>query len=206
MNRQTMIIVFLALVAGAVAGVFITNVFTTRHRLSEDAVGISPGAGNPQDYSRRIMQGEQLLASDPKNLYAWIQLGNDYFDTDQYQKAINAYAKALELDPNNPNVLTDQGVMYQRLGDETRKRGDEKGAVAHFQQAISCFERSQKLDPNHLQSLYNLGVVYSEGLNRPDMAARYWRRYLEIDSTSPKSMEVRSLLEQIKPSSQRSFH
>jgi cytochrome c-type biogenesis protein CcmH/NrfG len=146
--------------------------------------GIPAGGGAPGDYRQRIAEAEKVVARDPKNLQAWIQLGNDYFDTDQAQKAINAYAKALELDPANVNLLTDQGIMYRRVG--------------WFDKAIANFEKAQQVDPKHLQSLYNLGVVYMEDLKQPDKAVKYWSKYVELDPASPNSQQLRALIEQAK--------
>ena len=38
----------------------------------------------------------QVVEREPKNVQAWIALGNDYFDSDQPKQAIEAYNKALE--------------------------------------------------------------------------------------------------------------
>ena len=84
------------------------------------APGMPPGgmpAPAPGDnFQARITAMQAVVARDPKNFDAWVQLGNDYFDTRQPQKAIDAYGRALELKPDNPNVLTDQGVMYRDIG------------------------------------------------------------------------------------------
>src|SRR5690349_4388977 len=90
--------------------------------------GVPLGAGSPTDYQMRITEAEKIVVRDPKNLQAWVQLGNDYFDTGQPQKAVAAYGKALELKPDDPNVLTDQGVMYKQVG--------------AFDKAIANFERA----------------------------------------------------------------
>ncbi len=142
------------------------------------------GGGSPTDYQARIAQAEKILAQDPKNLQAWIQLGNDYFDTEQPQKAINAYDRALELKPDNPNVLTDQGVMYRKVGS--------------YDKAIANFEKAQAIDPKHLQSIFNLGLVYADDLKQPDKALKAWNRYLELDSTSPTAQQIKRMVEDIK--------
>ncbi len=46
-------------------------------------------------YQQRIQQYEQVLKADPKNLQALIGLGNDYYDLDQNQKAVEYYTRAL---------------------------------------------------------------------------------------------------------------
>jgi cytochrome c-type biogenesis protein CcmH/NrfG len=145
--------------------------------------GVPMGSGSPTDYQNRIAEEERIVASDPKNLQAWVMLGNDYFDTGQSKKAINAYAKALELKPDEPNVLTDQGVMYLQTGANDK--------------ALADFERAQQIDPKHLQSLYNIGVVNND-MKQFDKAAKAWSHYLELDPSSPKAQEVKTRLEQLK--------
>jgi cytochrome c-type biogenesis protein CcmH/NrfG len=61
---------------------------------------------------------EKETQANPTNEKAWIELGNSYFDTGQYEKSIQAYRKALEINPNNANVWTDMGYgrRHQSLG------------------------------------------------------------------------------------------
>jgi len=148
------------------------------------AGGIPAGSGSADDYRQRIATAEKIVSENPANRQVWVQLGNDYFDTGQPQKAINAYGKALELNPKDPNVLTDQGVMYEQ--------------VKRFDLAIANFEKAQQIDPSHLQSQYNIGLVYSHDLQQPDKAIKAWTRYLQLDSTSPKAQQVKAMVEQLK--------
>ena len=128
------------------------------------------------DYQQRILAAEQIVRQDPKNVRAWIQLGNDYFDTKQPQRAIDAYGRALELEPNSPDVLTDQGVMYREVG--------------AFEKAIANFKKAGELDPKHVQSLYNLGVVYAHDLKDRTKAAQAWRRVIDVAPGSPQAQQA----------------
>ena len=49
---------------------------------------------------------------NPGNVQMWIKLGNNCFHNNMHQKALDAYSKALEIEPDNAQVLTDMGVMY----------------------------------------------------------------------------------------------
>ena len=186
MNKEQILVAAVALIAGLLIGYMI---FTTNAGKNQQAQSAIPmGAGSPTDYQARIAEAEKLVAKDPKNRQAWVQLGNDYFDTDQAQKAITAYGKALELDPNDPNILTDQGVMYRKMG--------------WFDKALANFEKASQLDPRHLQSLMNLGVVYSTDLKQPDKAIAAWNKFLAIDSTSPTAQQVKGMIDQLKANPQ----
>jgi cytochrome c-type biogenesis protein CcmH/NrfG len=135
----------------------------------------------------RIQQLEKVLAAEPKNLGAWIELGNLLYDTHQPQRSIDAYAKALELDPNNADVLTDQGVMYRELQDHQR--------------AIANFEKAHKVDPTHMQSLFNLGVVQLSDLKDPKKAIATWEQIIQKAPDSHHAHEARRAIEQARGSS-----
>jgi cytochrome c-type biogenesis protein CcmH/NrfG len=183
LKKESILIAVVALVVGFLGGYLIGTMSTTGKALQEAPV-IPTGAGTPTDYSRRITEAEKIVAQDPRNLNAWISLGNDYSDTEQVQKAINAYGKALEIEGNNPNVLTDQGVMFRKLG--------------WYDKAIANFEKAQKVDPNHLQSLYNIGIVYAIDLKQPDNAATVWNRYLKMDPFSATAIQIKGMMEKLE--------
>lgn len=181
MKKESTLIAVVALIVGLLGGYLVFSISNASK--SQQAVpAIQPGSGSPTDYTQRIAQAEKIVAQDPKNLNAWISLGNDYFDTEQAQKSINAYGKALEIDPNNPNILTDQGVMFKKVG--------------WYDKALANFEKASKLDPNHLQSLYNAGIVYAVDLKQPEKAVPFWNRYLKIDSNSPTAIQIKGMMEQ----------
>ncbi len=136
--------------------------------------------------AERIRTLEQETARNPKDVEAWIQLGNDYFDTHQHQKSVDAYAKALALQPDNPNVLTDQGVMFKEL--------------RQFQKALENFQKASRLDPKHLQSLFNMGVVYAEDLDQPDKAIESWNRVITTDPSAPLAQQARQAIQAVRSS------
>ena len=181
MNKESTLIAVVALVVGLLGGYLVFSI-SNAGKTQQAGPAIQSGSGSPTDYTQRIAQAEKIVAQDPKNLNAWISLGNDYFDTEQAQKSINAYGKALEIEPNNPNILTDQGVMFRKVG--------------WYDKALINFEKANKIDPNHLQSLFNTGIVYAVDLKQPDKAVPYWERYLKMDSNSPTALQIRGIMEQ----------
>ena len=129
MKKESLLLIVVSLIVGLLGGYLVFNLSTKKDEAPAGG-GMPLGAGSPTDYQQRIAEGEKIVAREPKNLQVWIQLGNDYFDTDQPQKAVNAYGKALEIEPNNPNILTDQGVMFRRLGWFDK-------ALANFEKALT---------------------------------------------------------------------
>jgi tetratricopeptide (TPR) repeat protein len=186
LKQENLVFIIVALLVGLLGGFLIFSI-TNKSKGAPAQPAIPMGSGSPADYTQRIAQAEKIVAQEPNNYQAWVQLGNDYFDTDQPQKAVNAYAKALEIDSNHqntPSILTDQGVMYRKMG--------------LFDKAIANFERANKLDPKHLQSLFNLGVIYAYDLKQNDKAIAAWERYLALDSTSPQGQQVKAKVEGLK--------
>jgi tetratricopeptide (TPR) repeat protein len=125
---------------------------------------------------QRIDMNQRIVAKDPKNVGAWIALGNDYFDTRQYQRSVDAYGEALKLQPNNPDVLTDQGVMYEQLGD--------------FDRALANFEQARRIAPSHVQSLYNIGVVWRKHKNDSKKAMAAWRQVVKDFPGTPQAVQA----------------
>lgn len=187
MKQENLVFVVVALLVGLLGGFLIFSV-TNKNKGGAAAPAAMPmGSGSPTDYTQRIAEAEKIVAQDPKNYQVWVQLGNDYFDTEQPQKAVNAYAKALEIDPkhqNTANLLTDQGVMYRKMG--------------LFDKAIANFEKASQLDPKHTQSLFNLGVVYANDLKQKDKAIAAWQRYLALDAMSPQGQQVKAMVDELK--------
>ncbi len=143
-----------------------------------------PGPGNSLEMERRIAVSQQIVARDPKNVQAWVQLGNDYFDLHRAQESVDAYQKALALDPNNPDVLTDQGVMYREL--------------KQFDKAIANFKKANQLKPDHIQSLFNLGVVYENDLHDSAKALQAWEKVVQVAPASPQAADARRLIADVK--------
>ena len=76
----------------------------------------APPARDSIEVASQIQTLKEIVKKDPKNLPAWVELGNLYFDTDQPKEAIEAYSQYLAIKPDNPDVRTDMGIMYRKLG------------------------------------------------------------------------------------------
>jgi tetratricopeptide (TPR) repeat protein len=133
---------------------------------------------------KRIGVLRTLVDRDPGDVKSWIALGNEYFDSQQREKAVEAYGKALQLQPNNPDVLTDQGVMYRELGE--------------YDKAVANFKKANGINPKHLQSLLDLGVVYGRDLKDYDKAMETFNHLIQIAPDSVEAAHAREAIEELK--------
>lgn len=60
---------------------------------------------------------EAITKADPKNVRAWRMLGAARHRTQEFDRAVAAYAAALELEPNHPTTLYNIGASSARKGD-----------------------------------------------------------------------------------------
>lgn len=187
MQKENLVMVVIALIVGLLGGFLIFSI-SNKEKAPQNAIQNVPmGAGSPVDYQQRIAELEKIVGQNPNDRGAWVQLGNDYFDTSQPQKSVQAYQKALDLAPNDPanaNILTDQGIMFRAMG--------------MYDRAIANFEKARSLDPKHTQSVYNMGIVYATDLKQPDKAIKAFNEFLLLDSTSPQAQQVKQMIEEMK--------
>ena len=131
----------------------------------------------------QIATAQALIDRDPTDANGWIALGNAYFDAARMQEAVKAYDKALALKPDNPEVLTDQGVMYRELG--------------QYDKAMANFKNASTLNPRHQPSILDLGVLYAQDLKDAAKAMQAWNRVIEIDPESSQASKARWYIEQM---------
>lgn len=179
MKKESVFLVVLVVIIGFLVGVIYTN-----SRRDSSGTGQPVASAPATDYQQQIQMLTRVVQQEPENRNAWVRLGHNYFDSGEPMKAIEAYDKALDLNGNDPNVLTDQGVMYRRVG--------------WYEKAIENFRRANQLDPRHLQSLYNLGIVYRYDTNQLEKAVEVWNKYLQIAPNGQGADQVRQLLQEVQ--------
>jgi cytochrome c-type biogenesis protein CcmH/NrfG len=196
MKKETVILyVAIALVVGFVGGVTVGILWVTRgadkpamvrkpQMTPPPAPMPAPPARDSIEVTSKIQTLKEIVKKDPKNLPAWVELGNLYFDTDQPKESIEAYSQYLKVKPENPDVRTDMGIMYRKLG--------------QFDQAIEEFRKAAQSDPKHANSRYNIGIVLLHDKQDIKGAIKAWEEYLKVDPNSERAQRIRAQIEKMK--------
>jgi cytochrome c-type biogenesis protein CcmH/NrfG len=196
MKKETVIlIVVIAFLVGFVAGATVAILRGTKGAEKTAMVQkpqmAPPGAPAPAPPARdsieaasQIQTLREIVKKDPKNLPAWVELGNLYFDTDQPKEAIDAYSRYLAVKPDNPDVRTDMGIMYRKLG--------------QFDKALEEFRKAAQSDPKHVNSRYNIGLVLLHDKQDIQGAIKAWEEYLKVDTNSERAQRIRTQMEKMK--------
>ena len=186
-KENALLFIAVAFVVGVVVGVIATVLYEEQTPVMPTSIKppASPAAQVMNgDTQKQISALQSLLKEDPKNQKALIELGNLYFDANQFDPAIQAYSKALELDPKNADVQTDMGIMFRRKGE--------------FDRAIAEFQKAAESDPRHINSRYNLGVVLLHDKGDVKGAIKAWEDFLKVEPAGPRAENIRNQMEKLR--------
>lgn len=151
--------------------------------------GGMPGAGNAQQPSPEQLrqmadtQAQPLLAqlkTDPNNAKLLYQIGNLYYDAQQYPDAVKYYEDSLKIDPKETDVRTDLGTSYHLMGQPDR--------------AISEYDQVLKIDSKHANALFNEGMVKWQDKMDINGALVAWKRLIETNPSYPQRDRVEHLI------------
>jgi cytochrome c-type biogenesis protein CcmH/NrfG len=132
----------------------------------------------------RVTALQQAAAKNPKDIESRVQLGNIFFDGEQYSQSITWYEQALAINPGDANVSTDLGVAYYYTNQPDR--------------ALKQFDHSLSIDPKHVKTLLNVGIVRAFGKQDLAGAGQAWQQVVDLAPGSPEGMAAKKGLEGIK--------
>jgi cytochrome c-type biogenesis protein CcmH/NrfG len=187
--EATVIVAFIALVVGFFAGEMINlsrpktpASIQTSARPAQTSLNQGPAI----EQASRISALEAAVSSNPGDVEGWSELGNLYFDSNQFQQAIRAYEQALKLNPNDADVWTDLGVMYRRSGQPLK--------------AIESFNKAKDIDSRHEASRLNKGIVLIYDLDDREGAIKAWEELLRLNPSAKlgNGQPVKELLDKLK--------
>jgi cytochrome c-type biogenesis protein CcmH/NrfG len=134
----------------------------------------------------KILQLQESVRQNPKNLKARIELGNSLMDANRFPEAVDAYQKALEMDPKNTDVRVDMGTCY-------RSAGQPDKAAEEYRKAIA-------VNPGHPNAHRNLGIVLAFDLKNKREAIKEFEEYLRVAPNAPDAQKISQLIAELKKS------
>jgi cytochrome c-type biogenesis protein CcmH/NrfG len=126
----------------------------------------------------------ESVNKNPNDYDALVQLGNLYYDAQQYPSAIQYYERALVIHPENPDVRTDMGTAYWYGGNADK--------------AVAAMETSLTYRPGHPQTLFNLGWIKWQGKKDPKGAIEAWEKLLKSNPEYPQRQQVEQYIAKAK--------
>jgi len=74
--------------------------------------------------------------------------------------AIDSYQKAVELEPKNPYIFNEMGLIYLAQADLLTKSGKEEGAKENLAKAKESFQRAIDLKSDYAPAHFQLAMIY----------------------------------------------
>ena len=141
---------------------------------AEAHVGLGDAKAAKGEVDGAVAAYTKALAYNPVNPRVHMALGKIYYaEKGLYYESVNAYKKAIELDPGAVEARMGLGEVYE-----------DKGL---YKEAIEEYRRVVELDGKHTGALYNLALVYEKTDPRESIAQ--WERYIALASQLPSEKD-----------------
>lgn len=115
-------------------------------------------------------QSKKSMSDNPKALELYYK-GVDESKSENHEKAIDYFEKAIAIDPEFAFAWDNIGITYRKLG--------------NYDKALNAYKRSLEIDPNGLMPLQNIAIVYRFKKDYDNAIAAY-NRLAEIDKDNPE--------------------
>ncbi len=128
-------------------------------------------------------QARRVVELEPDHSEGWNHLAIALEEQNRSDGALDAYQRALAIDPAHWRARFNQGLLLKKLG---RPR-----------EAAGAFRAVLEQQRFHAKSHYELGVLLGGVLGDPERAAEHLRSALEVEPEHPRAELVRRLLDQL---------
>ena len=154
-------------------------------------VGLGEALAAKGDTDAAIGAYQRALTFNAVNPRVYVSLGKIYYsEKGLYYESVNAYRRAIDLDPRSVEARMGLGEVYE-----------DKGL---YREAIEEYRRVMEVEPTHAEALYNLALVYEKV--DPREAIAHWERYIQLAAQVPAQKDwvdvarqhLRKLRNQIK--------
>lgn len=103
---------------------------------------------------------DEVIKEDIQDVWAQMQKGLHYADAGDFDKALEQYRVALEINPTYIPAYVNIGNIYQKKGEKEK--------------ALEYYEKAYALDKNDPSTCFNIGLIYFQKKDY-DTAIRYYK-------------------------------
>ena len=139
---------------------------------------------NSGSFAEALNATSLLLRDSPQSALLYYLLGVIRLGLGEFDEAIRAFAKAIELKPNYAEAFNHMGNALN-MGNVLKDKDRSRAALDAYMKAI-------ELKPNYAEAYYNLGVASTEQSDT-DTAVEAYAKALEIDPDFLKALYNLSL-------------
>lgn len=135
--------------------------------------------GKPMNpITRAMMQVyDQQLAENPKDYEVYFRRANEYYNHDQYLRALSDIENAVKYTPSN-----DKDMLFK----EYSLRGNIYSMTGRHEEALADFQKALSFDPNSYVTIYELANEQFVTGNMADAKANYKK----LQRLNPRSTEA----------------
>ena len=95
---------------------------------------------------QEILSAERAVRDNPTDVTLYGELGWAYFDGKQWNKALEAFQRARDLDPDSPHPYNAMGRLYYKIGPPEK--------------ALEAYRRAIDLDPHNVNSYFGIAILH----------------------------------------------
>lgn len=108
----------------------------------------------------------------------WFMKGLDLYNQEKFNESLQAYNRALELDPNDFEAWNNKGI--------------DEGLLGRYDDALQSFGNAVALNKSYAEAWYNMGVIYDfKGYYYT--AVQAYKKATQINPSYQKALERRSV-------------
>ncbi len=199
MNKDNLIFAVFGVLLGFFAGYFMKEVMDLRQPprfaagqgapMGAPGPAVNPSAAAPGAGGAGAAGGAPMaevqelqarLEKNPEDAEAILRLAHLNYDIQRWDRARDLYERYLQLQPANPETLSDLGVCYRETGE--------------FDRALAMFDQAQQMAPDHWQSRFNEVIVLAFDKKQFDRAEEVLD---ELRSLQPNNPDIEQLAAEV---------
>ncbi len=108
----------------------------------------------------------------------WFMQGLSLYNQEKFSESLDAYEKALQLDPKDSEAWNNKGI--------------DLGLLGRYEDALDAFKNAISLNESYAQAWYNMGVIY-DFKGDYYTAVQAYKRATQIDPEYQKAFVNRNI-------------